>query len=95
MPELTREEAAFKRVFGRKRRKSSTPAPAVTQPAWPSREMRVTGPGIDVLCRWEQKYGVWFCVHAEREIMWMAVPYCYTVGRLPSLARQGLSYRWL
>jgi hypothetical protein len=107
--DAVKEQAAFNRVF-KPRRKATTasalvaaspPKPAETKTHWPQRTMVVTGQssergqGFSARCLWLQKYGVWFCVQADRPIAWMATPYCYTINRLPSLTRAGLSYAWL
>jgi hypothetical protein len=57
--------------------------------------MRVTGPNLNATCRWECKYGNWFCVSAERPIKFMVFPDCFTEPRLPDLKRRGLEYQWV
>lgn len=87
---MTREESAFNRIFRGKPAKT----PTDTIQPWPQRTMRVTGPNLDARCIWQQKYGVWFCIQADRPIYWMANPHSWTEARLPSLTRQGLSFAW-
>ncbi len=36
--------------------------------------MRVTGPSLDATARWEQKYGNWFCVSADKPLRFMCFP---------------------
>lgn len=63
--------------------------------AYPTRTLRVTGPNLDAKCRWEQKYGNWFCISAEKPLQFMVFPYAFTEPRLAELKRRGLQYQWL
>lgn len=57
--------------------------------------MRVMGEKINSVCHWEQKYGVWFCIRADKAIDFMVFRYSFTEARLPELKRRGLNFQWV